>query len=189
MKLLITSTLSNNVTVHEFNGTTVSELYDYLKENELYVDGMVVNGNTDLNAEGNDIPKNLKVVTVTPAKSSSAIIDYDSMSYNELKDLAKSYRFTGVENDDETLLSIIHTKYMSIPKTQLIKILKAAEEYLNPNSSTFIVSDNQVSNLSKVIDDLDTRVFEIEYCLQLINEANKIRFIERLRKDYPHLVK
>lgn len=188
MKLLITSTLSNNVTIHDFNGSTVSELYDYLKENELYVEGMVVNGNTDLSASGNDIPQNLKVVTVTPAKSSAAI-NYDKTPYNDLKQIAKSYRLGAVENDDDTLLDIVHSRYMSVPKAELIAMLKAADNYLNPETSTSLVSDAQVAELSKLISELDERVFEIEYSLQLLTDVNKLRFINRLKKDYPHLIK
>lgn len=188
MKLLITSTLSNNVTIHDFNGSTVSELYDYLKENELYVEGMVVNGNTDLSALGNDIPQNLKVVTVTPAKSSAAI-NYDETPYNDLKQIAKSYRLGAVENDDDTLLDIVHSRYMSVPKAELIAMLKAADNYLNPETSTSLVSDAQVAELSKLISELDERVFEIEYSLQLLTDVNKLRFINRLKKDYPHLIK
>ena len=46
MKILITSTLSNNVTIHEFNGKKISDLREYLKEKNLFEDGMAINGNT-----------------------------------------------------------------------------------------------------------------------------------------------
>ena len=90
MKILITSTLSNNVTIHEFNGKKISDLREYLIENNLFEEGMAINGNTDLSNPNNDIPDNLKVVTVTPAKSSAAKIDFSNMSYNDLKSIAKN---------------------------------------------------------------------------------------------------
>lgn len=189
MKILITSTLSNNVTIHEFNGKKISDLREYLIENNLFEEGMAINGNTDLSNPNNDIPDNLKVVTVTPAKSSAAKIDFSNMSYNDLKSVAKEYRVEAVENDDETLLDIVHSKYMSIPKNDLIVMLTNAFEYLNPASATSLVSDDQVSKLSEVIDKLEERVFEIEYSLQLLTDVNKLRFLNRLKKDYPHLVK
>jgi len=189
MKILITSTLSNNVTIHEFNGKKISDLREYLKENNLFEEGMAINGNTDLSNPNNDVPENLKVVTVTPAKSSAATIDFTSMAYNDLKKIAKEYRVTAVENDDETLLEIVHSKYMSVPKNDLILILTKAYEYLNPNTATSLVSDEQVSKLSEVINQLEDRVFEIEYSLQLLTDVNKLRFLNRLKKDYPHLVK
>lgn len=181
--------MSNNVTIHEFNGKKISDLREYLKENNLFEDGMAINGNTDLSDPNNDIPDNLKVVTVTPAKSSAATIDFTTMGYNDLKKMAKEYRVTAVENDDETLLDIVHSKYMSIPKNDLVVMLTKAFEYLNPTTSTSLVSDEQVAKLSEVINQLEDRVFEIEYSLQLLTDVNKLRFLNRLKKDYPHLVK
>lgn len=189
MKILITSTLSNNVTIHEFNGKKIADLREYLKENNLFEEGMAINGNTDLSDPNNDVPDNLKVVTVTPAKSSAATIDFSNMTYNDLKKVAKEYRVTAVENDDETLLDIVHSKYMSVPKNDLILMLTKAYDYLNPNTATALVSDDQVSKLSEVINLLEDRVFEIEYSLQLLTDVNKLRFLNRLKKDYPHLVK
>ena len=188
MKILITSTLSNNVTIHEFTGKKISDLQDYLKENNLFEEGMAINGNTDLSNPDNDIPENLKVVTVTPAKSSAAI-DFTNMAYNDLKVIAKEFRVTAVENDDETLLDIVHSRYMSIPKNDLIVMLTSAFTYLNPNTATSLVSDSQVEKLSELITQLDERVFEIEYNLQLLTDVNKLRFLNRLKKDYPHLIK
>ena len=78
---------------------------------------------------------------------------------------------------------------MSIPKNDLIIMLTNAFEYLNPATATSLVSDDQVSKLSEVIDKLEERVFEIEYSLQLLTDVNKLRFLNRLKKDYPHLVK
>lgn len=189
MRILITSTLSNNVTIHEFNGKKIADLREYLKENNLFEEGMAINGNTDLSNPDNDVPDNLKVVTVTPAKSSAATIDFTTMSYNDMKQIAKDFRVGAVENDDENLLDIVHSKYMSIPKNDLIVMLKKAYEYLNPSTATQVVSDDQVSKLSEVIDQLETRVFEIEYSLQLLTDVNKLRFLNRLKKDYPHLIK
>jgi len=189
MKILITSTLSNNVTIHEFNGKKIADLREYLKENNLFEEGMAINGNTDLSDPNNDVPDNLKVVTVTPAKSSAATIDFPNMTYNDLKKVAKEYRVAAVENDDETLLDIVHSKYMSVPKNDLILMLTKAYDYLNPATATALVSDEQVSKLSEVINLLEDRVFEIEYSLQLLTDVNKLRFLNRLKKDYPHLVK
>ena len=147
MKILITSTLSNNVTIHEFNGKKISDLREYLKILNLYAG---IGGNRKL-WEGHEV--------------------------------------TAVENDDETLLDIVHSKYMSIPKNDLIVMLTNAFEYLNPTTATSIVSDDQVSKLGEVINNLEDRVFEIEYSLQLLTDVNKLRFLNRLKKDYPHLVK
>lgn len=189
MKILITSTLSNSVTIHEFNGKTVRDLQQYLIDNELFIEGMLINGNTDLNSLDNDVPTNLRVVTVTPAKSTAAIAEFNTLSYNELKAIAKQYRMEAVEKDDDLLLEIVHSRYMSVPKDVLISMLNDAYKYMNPATGTSVVSDDQLRTLEMTINELDERVFEIEYSLQLLTEVNKLRFINRLKKDYPNLVK
>ena len=144
------------------------ELVEALDENDINYEGMrfiLAGANVTLEVDSAKLPETDCIIFLSVEKNKSG-----NSSYLTLKANIKAKRIKAIEEDDEDLVELIGN-YTHHTTEELQDLWNEIQEYLYGSSDEPLESN------------LETRLFEVEYKLGLVNDENRERFEERLEED------